>query len=111
MRMGIDCRMLTFQPTGVGRYLINLLEQFSQIPCEHYLIVYSRSYSCGSDFLQQPRFEQRVLVSPYLPNNRLVWEQLLLAKKAKSDQIDVFFCSGIYCPHPTYRLPECDYDL
>jgi len=92
MRIAIDARELTGQPTGVGRVLSGLLEAW---PEDDELILYARE-PVPWQFLVPPR-KSRVLPGPsHLPG--AIWEQSLLPAAVRRDGADALFS-------PAYGLP------
>lgn len=92
MRIAIDARELTGQPTGVGRVLLGLLEAW---PVDDELILYARE-PVPWQVLDPPR-KSRVLPGPSrLPG--AVWEQTLLPAAVRRDGAEALFS-------PAYGLP------
>lgn len=94
MRIGIDARELVGHPTGVGRYLGGLLEEWSSAnqaeDCE--FVLYSTeplswpSHSC--------RVSTRVVSGP----GTTWWEQTALPAAAAQDPLDAFFSPAYTAP-------------
>jgi glycosyltransferase involved in cell wall biosynthesis len=92
MRIAIDARELTGQPTGVGRVLSGLLEAW---PEEDELILYARE-PVPWRHLPPPR-RSRLLPGPSrLPG--ALWEQSLLPAAVRKDRAEALFS-------PAYGLP------
>ena len=102
MRIGIDARELFGQTTGVGRYLTNLLMEWSdQCKNGYTFILYSpASKDRAIDLFNQlklsdnPAFEHCELKG----GHGTMWEQSQLCKAANSDNLDVFFAPNYSAP-------------
>lgn len=100
MRIGIDARELTGRTTGVGRYLAELLREWSSpamgIAGRHRFVLYSAA-RLGEDLdpvLAALGAESRVV--PGTGGTR--WEQLSLAAAANRDGLGAFFAPGYTAP-------------
>jgi glycosyltransferase involved in cell wall biosynthesis len=94
VRIGIDARELCGQPTGVGRYLIGLLEEWSrdEFARRHEFVLYAHR---PLDLrLDGRRFSMREIPGA----GRLWWEQQELPRVAKHDHLDAFFAPGYTAP-------------
>ena len=108
MRIGIDARELFGQTTGVGRYLTNLLMEWSdQCKNGYTFILYSpASEDRAIDLFNQlklgdnPVFEHCELKG----SQGTLWEQSQLSKAANSDNLDVFFAPNYSAPL-TLQIP------
>ena len=97
MRIGIDAREMGRKPTGVGRYLRNILHYWVQdFPNHQYYLYYSDEIE-GGDFLNSPVLVKRHIPPGFLSYN-IYWQQIQLPSQVKKDRIDVFFS-------PSYSLP------
>lgn len=98
MRIGIDARELAGHPTGVGRYLGGLLEQWSSIDegrgCS--FVLYSTEPLTLP--LHPQRFTTRVVAGP----GNTWWEQTALPAAVAVDALDVFLSPAYTAP---LRLP------
>jgi alpha-1,3-rhamnosyl/mannosyltransferase len=92
MRLAIDARELTGQPTGVGRVLAGLLEAW---PADDALLLYARR-PLPWRFLGGRRASRVVPGPARLPG--ALWEQLVLPRLLREDRIDVLFS-------PAYGMP------
>jgi glycosyltransferase involved in cell wall biosynthesis len=92
MRIGIDARELTGQPTGVGRHLMGLLRAWSAGPAaaRHTFVLYSH------ESITPPMLSAELRVVP--GSSGTSWEQLTLPDAAKRDHLDVFFAPGYTAP-------------
>jgi glycosyltransferase involved in cell wall biosynthesis len=77
MRIAIDARELRGKPTGVGRYLSQLLECWKTLP--------------------EARDHEFVRLAPKAGGST-VWEQLTLPRLVRKAQADVLFCPGYSGP-------------
>lgn len=124
MRIGVDARELVGRATGVGRYLAELLAQWSRDPvaAADTLVLFSHvplTLPEGLIGTGGARIEARVIPGSGSP----VWEQLKLGFAARS-QVDVLFCPGYsgpllpgvplavtlhdvsFCAHPEWFRPR-----
>lgn len=89
MRIGVDARCLeTPKPTGVARYMKNLLVEWNKLKINHEVYLYARSTTFKD--LDIDNFQLRLLD----PNNLfdpVVIEQLILPKLASKDSMDLLF--------------------
>ncbi len=96
-RIGIDARELEGRPTGVGRYLRNLLSCWAKEDLSDSFHLYSRSPLKGYPFLSSPRLHLRYLSSRLLPSG-FYWEQFIVPPHLKRDKIELFFGPGYSLP-------------
>ncbi len=97
LRIGIDARELLGRPTGVGRYLSELLARWTRDPAlaAHRLVLYApEPLALGWIGAEGATVEPRVL--PGGSGTR--WEQLTLARAAADDDLTVYFA-------PAYQAP------
>ena len=102
MRIGIDARELFGKTTGVGRYLTNLLIEWSgQCTIGYTFILYSPSSEQHAVDLfnrlkltNNPAFKHRSVGG----GKGTFWEQSHLCKAANSDSLDVFFAPNYSAP-------------
>jgi glycosyltransferase involved in cell wall biosynthesis len=94
MRIGIDARELSGQPTGVGRYLAALLRHWAGDPraSAHELVLYAPE-ALAID-LDPRRVVTRIV--PGAPGTW--WEQIRLPRAAAADHLDVFFAPAYTAP-------------
>ena len=102
MRIGIDARELFGQTTGVGRYLANLLMEWSDQCKTGYTFIL---YSPASEDRAVDLFNRLKLTgNPTFKHHKLegrqgtLWEQTQLCKTANSDNLDVFFAPNYSAP-------------
>ena len=90
MRIGVDGRELSGQPTGVGRYLQRLLREWglSAEARAHQFTIYSPD----AGIALPPDLSGEVVRVPGAGGTR--WEQGALAAAVRRDRPDVFFAPG-----------------
>lgn len=98
MRIGIDCRELYGRPTGVGRYLSELLRVWSdpEIGGRHTFVLYSpqQPHANGQQQHIDGRFERRAISG----RPGIIWEQVWLPWAANPDELNVFFAPAYTAP-------------
>jgi glycosyltransferase involved in cell wall biosynthesis len=101
VRIAIDARELCGRPTGVGRYLANLLTAWSRLPeaAEHQFVLYAP----GAELQNGPPVRQMEsgwrTETRALPGGRGTWwEQVHLAAAIRHDRPDVFFAPAYTAP-------------
>src|SRR5438067_5101114 len=94
MRIGIDARELCGRPTGVGRYLAGLLQEWATggRACSHEFVLYAPEPI--SLPLDARKFRTRVVAGA--PGTW--WEQVKLPREARADNLDVWFAPGYTAP-------------
>src|SRR5260221_8430177 len=94
MRIAIDGRELGAEPTGVGRYLHRLLQEWARLDAArgHWFSVYSPD---GRISLP-PDFHGEVVLVP--GDRGTSWEQGALAQAIRRDRPDVLFAPGYTAP-------------
>jgi len=96
-KIGIDARELEGKPTGVGRYLRNLLTYWAKENSRDSLYLYSRSSLKGYPFLSSPQFHLHHFSSRLLQSG-FYWEQFILPTHLKEDKVDLLFGPGYSLP-------------
>jgi glycosyltransferase involved in cell wall biosynthesis len=92
VKIGIDAREIQNQITGIGRYLLNFLQEAVERENSHVYYLYY-------DAPPKNRFQHARVKNIVLPNAPLfVWDNMTLPMAIKRDRIDVFFS-------PYYKLP------
>ena len=100
MRIAIDARELTGRPTGVGRYLGELLRGWNELPgaAAHDFVL------CAPGPLELPPFPQLRLGQVTAPGHGPWWEQRILPRLVAECRADVLFAPGyagpVLCPVP-----------
>ena len=94
MHIAIDARELTGQPTGAGRYLVQLLAHWNRSPAarRHRVSLYAhRPLSVSFD-----RLHTEIVILPGAGGTR--WEQLTLARALRRSRPDVTFAPAYTAP-------------
>jgi glycosyltransferase involved in cell wall biosynthesis len=94
MRIGIDARELCGRATGVGRYLAGLLHEWagSRRACAHDFVLYAPEPIALP--LDARRFRPRIVAGA----GGTWWEQVMLPREAKADDLDVWFAPAYTAP-------------
>jgi len=95
MRIAIDARELAGQPTGVGRFLSEVLREWTHLPeaAGHEFIL------CAPGAPRVPNSGSRIAIeSAVAPGDGTRWEQLVLPRLAEHARADVLFCPGYSGP-------------
>lgn len=96
LRIGLDGRELTGQPTGVGRYVESLLREWSRDPRFHHQVtIFAAAGDPPPVVRDDPRFVWRLLAAPKAGT---WWEQTTLARAVNAAGLDVFFAAGYTAP-------------
>lgn len=94
MNIGVDARELQGRPTGVGRYLRNLLRAWPEAAGDR-LFLYFNGPAPRDPILEDPRITGRALGA--WPVRGLVWQEVRLPAAARADALDVFFAPAYAC--------------
>jgi len=92
--VGVDGRELSGRPTGVGRYLRNLLRHWRETGDS--LVVYFGHPAPEDPVLDHPAIARKQVGRQGVRG--LVWQQRLLPAVAGADGLDVFFAPAYACP-------------
>ena len=94
MRIAIDCRELVGRPTGVGRYLSELLNAWGEMPAAgaHEFVL------CAPERLNHSSFGGLRVSCLASPGSGTLWEQRALPKLVASAGADVLFSPAYTCP-------------
>jgi glycosyltransferase involved in cell wall biosynthesis len=94
VRIAIDGRELVGRPTGVGRYLSELLTAWGDLPAAaaHEFIL------CSPERLDQARYQSLRVSGAVSPGSGTLWEQRVLPKLVRSSGADVLFSPAYTCP-------------
>jgi glycosyltransferase involved in cell wall biosynthesis len=101
LAIGIDGRELAGRPTGTGRYLRSLLRHWRDGGDE--LFVYFNGAAPADAVLEHPALRVRSLGDGRARG--LAWQEIVLPKAARADELDVFFSPAYACPL-TLGLPR-----
>jgi glycosyltransferase involved in cell wall biosynthesis len=100
MRIGVDTRELMGRPTGVGRYLLELLGAWSDpaagVAGRHDFVLYGPAELPASVAARISALGPAVRVVP--GSGGTAWEQLALPSAAARDRLDVFFAPAYTAP-------------
>ena len=94
MRIALDARDLAAKSTGVGRYLGEIVRQWSMMPeaREHEFIV------CAPGPVTMPGAAQLRVTERIVPGRGLAWEQVTLPRLVREAKADVLFAPGYSAP-------------
>jgi len=95
MNAGIDARELQGSPTGVGRYLRNLLRHWTRAGGDRFH-VYFNGAAPPDPVLDHPAIVARPLGSG--GGRGVQWQERLLPAAATADGVEVFFSPAYVCP-------------
>jgi len=101
MRIGIDCHNLEGQRTGVGRYVWNLLRQFSIFNFQTSFFLYFKNDTPKDIHELLHNFRGRenyVQIHVLDTKSNALFKHFYLPRAARQDKVDVLFC-------PDYVLP------
>ena len=99
MRIAIDAREIVGRPTGVGRYLSQILAAWEQLPgaSAHEFVL------CAPEPIELPTRGLRISVES-APGRGTAWEQFVLPRLVRSVSADVLFAPAytapLRCPVP-----------
>lgn len=96
MKIGIDVRSMFGTPTGVGRYLSNLLSHISRMDQENTYYLYT-DRSTETSSIQQENFRWRCLTFPII-QNYFTWNHFRLPLELVQHPVDFFH-------FPFYTIP------
>jgi glycosyltransferase involved in cell wall biosynthesis len=94
MRIAIDGRELAGRPTGVGRYLSELLRAWAELPeaVGHEFVL------CSPERLDHSTHSGLRVSDAVAPGSGTSWEQRILPKLVASSRADVLFAPAYTCP-------------
>jgi len=94
VRIAIDCRELVGRPTGVGRYLSELLNAWGGMPAAraHEFVL------CSPERLNHSSFGSLPVSCLVSPGSGTLWEQRMLPKMVAAAGADVLFSPAYTCP-------------
>jgi glycosyltransferase involved in cell wall biosynthesis len=102
MNVGIDARELQGMPTGVGRYLRNVLRTWTRTANDR-LYLYFNGAAPPDPVLDQPTIVPRPLGPGHVRG--LWWQERYVPAAARADGVEVFFSPAYVCPL-RLRLPR-----
>lgn len=94
MRIAIDCRELVGRPTGVGRYLSELLTAWGEMPAaaSHEFVL------CSPERVSHNALGGLRVSCQTAPGSGTMWEQRVLPRLVASAGADVLFSPAYTCP-------------
>jgi glycosyltransferase involved in cell wall biosynthesis len=94
VRIAIDSRELVGRPTGVGRYLSELLAAWGALPAAraHEFVL------CSPEHVDQASYDGLRVSCIVSPGSGTLWEQRVLPKLVTSASADVLFSPAYTCP-------------
>jgi len=99
MEIIINGRTLEGKPTGVGRYLSNLLNNWGQQYSQHKYNIFFKDEIPKDEYLKKNSITTRITSSIGMINKGPIWENIFLPLSARKVQNpDIYFS-------PTYTLP------
>ncbi len=102
MRIGINGRHLGQNKTGVGRYLINLLNVWArEVPQHEFFVYFSNERLAAEDedlFKNFSHIVPRKIPRPMNLNSFFLWYNFSLPRAIKKDKIDFFFSPDYFLP-------------
>jgi glycosyltransferase involved in cell wall biosynthesis len=113
LKIGLDGRMLIGNPTGVGRYVIELARCLDELCPKAEFFIYSNK---PISFLA-PSNRWQLSVEPFTVLEKIpasVWYKIAAARLCHRDQIDVFWAGATLLPFglsPQTRVVSTVYDL
>jgi len=97
--IGIDAHYLEGQPTGVGRYLENLLREWSNFDqgqtLKKFILYFKKEIPADLD-LPDSIFQKKILWPGHWSNAFFI--HFLLPRAAQKDKVDILFCPGYIAP-------------
>lgn len=97
MLIGIDARSIEKNQTGIGRYLSNLLENWTCLN-RHNFVLYFKNEVPNLKILEKSCYQKKIIKNPLGIDSNVLFQHYSLPCEAKKDKIDLFFS-------PAYVLP------
>jgi glycosyltransferase involved in cell wall biosynthesis len=94
--IGVDARELQGRPTGVGRYLRNLIRHWSVGSSLDRVVAYFNGRVPEDPVLRAAQVTCRALTDP--PIRGLLWQERHLVGALNDDRVDVLFAPAYTCP-------------
>ena len=107
MKIGIDARSLEGKRTGVGRYLINLLDEWQKTKNKNikFVLYFKEEIPKDLKFKKSDSFKLKLLKKPIEVSSNVLFIHFSLPKEAKKDKVDILFCpeyiAPLFCKIPT----------
>ena len=101
MRIAIDLTSTPKNKTGIGRYLLNLVEALQTVDRENDYYLFVQSDDVEGFNIYSPNFNVVPVDSSILRKThiRIVWEQVVLPFRLKKLKIDVLHSPNFTCPY------------
>lgn len=96
MRIGIDASSLEGQITGVGRYVLNILNNIAKFDKENEYVLFFKNDDISKELVSQSNFKI-VVIKPVIKSG-FFWRNFYLNKAAKKEKINIFH-------FPFYTVP------
>ena len=90
MRIGIDARFALYLTRGIGRYTRELIKGIASLDRENEYFLYVDRPDTNNNLPDGPNFHLRIVKPSFYP----LWEQVMLVKALKRDEIQVFHALG-----------------
>ncbi len=97
MTIAIDARSLEGQKTGVGQYLVNLLEYWKDEKDIRFILYFQNSIP-DNEILKSQNFIKKIIKNPIGLKSNAFWQHFTLLANLKKDHPNFFFS-------PSYLLP------
>ena len=95
MIVGVDARELQGAPTGVGRYLRNVVREWTRATGDRFHLYFNGAAPIDP-ILDHPAIAKRPLGPGGVRG--IAWQERLLPPAARADAVDVFFSPAYVCP-------------
>jgi len=96
MRIAIDTTALPPNPVGAGKYIIELVREFSRLEREFELVIFAQEH--GRKLIDSPNLDglEWIMLPDRSPAKRLLWEQTTFPRSLRQAKIDL-----LHSPHYT----------
>ena len=88
MRIGIDASSVEGKSTGVGRYLVNILNELAVIDKENEYLLFFKSTDIPEGLTKQENFKRNI-VKPFIKSG-FIWRNHYLHRAAYKAKPDIF---------------------
>ena len=101
MRVVIDLTATPKNKTGIGRYMLGLLQGLQQVDQENEYILFAHSDDKDGFAVSAPNFQIRTVNSVILRNTwiRILWEQVVFPFRLRKIKADVLHCPNFTAPY------------
>jgi len=94
MIIGVDVRFALRPRRGIGNYILMLVKHLASVDSENTYILYGDRDDTEEVLPKNHNFKFKKL----LPNNYIIWEQVVLPLQTKRDQLDILHCGANTSP-------------